>query len=184
MLMPCNVLWCLAMFLCFYPNLSNRTSNIIYQLWISYAGLAFVALATPDLSDLVVWGEVTFFFASHFFLLFFPVYFIAINPKISLLPDKNSGETLMASMFKWFLLSCSCFALLYFAIVAPVGIASGFNLNYMLHPPPNPGDVVSGPNFRVLSIGCCAFLFFIMRLLALVMEVSIRAMGQGKTKVT
>ena len=162
MLMPCNVLWILYFAICFLP-LRTQTLHIMYQLMIPYAILPVVAVATPDLSDLVMWLEDTFFFCSHYALIAYPIYLVCTG-RIVMLPENREG--LLQSSFKWWLLSCAIFGFFYFGIITPVAIMSGFNLNYMLNPPPNPGDVVSGPHFRLMSIACCAVGFFLSQLVA------------------
>lgn len=168
-LLPCNILWFLHAALSFYP-MSSHTAHIIIQLCVGYSGLAMVALAVPDTDDCVLPFEEVFFFTHHYMLLAFPAYYIGLSGKVSLLPDKSKGETFWGNFMKWHLLSCALFGLFYFALVTPISVYSGLNLNYMLSPPPNPGDVVSGPYFRIMSIGCCSTLFFIVRLLASVGE--------------
>uniref|UniRef100_A0A7S4J714 Uncharacterized protein n=2 Tax=Odontella aurita TaxID=265563 RepID=A0A7S4J714_9STRA len=170
MLLPCNVLWFLHTVLAYYP-MSSQSSHVIIQLCVAYSGLAMVALAVPDTDDCVLPLEKVFFFTHHTMLLAFPAYHVGFSGKVSLLPDKSEGETFWGNFMKWHLLSCAIFALFYFSLVTPISIYSGLNLNYMLSPPPNPGDFVSGPNFRILSIGCCATLFFLARLLASVGEI-------------
>mmetsp|Transcript_4961 Transcript_4961/g.11168 ORF Transcript_4961/g.11168 Transcript_4961/m.11168 type:complete len:320 (-) Transcript_4961:1460-2419(-) len=162
MLMPCNVLWLMYFAICFLP-LKTQTRHIMYQLMIPYIILPVVAVATPDLSDLVMWLEDTFFFCSHYALIAFPMYLLCTG-RIVMLQENSEG--LFSSSFKWWLLSCATFGFFYFGIVTPVAILSGFNLNYMLNPPPNPGDIVSGPHFRLMSIACCGVGFFLSQLVA------------------
>lgn len=169
MLMPCNVLWCLHFAHAFVP-MSANSRHVLAQLCITYVGLPIVAIATPDLSDLTLPYEVEYFFLNHALLLVFPLYWVS-SAKVSLLPMAKSGESVLGCFAKWYLLACTVFALFYFALVTPVAIYSGLNLNYMLSPPPNPGNVVSGENFRLMSTGCCATLFFIMRFGAVVGEI-------------
>jgi len=178
MLMPCNVLWMMYFAICFLP-LKTQTVHIMYQLMIPYMILPVVAVATPDLSDLVMWLEDTFFFASHYALIAYPMYLVGTG-RIVILPETHEG--LVSSFFKWWLLSCAMFGFFYFGIVTPVAILSGFNLNYMLNPPPNPGDVVSGPDFRLMSIACCAVGFFLSQLVATSFAVVVRWLRIRRTK--
>lgn len=165
MLLPCNVLWFLHTALAFFP-MSSNTAHIIIQLCVGYSGLAMAALAVPDTDDCVLPFEKVFFVLHHTMLLAFPAYHVGFSGKVSLLPDKKKGETFWGSFMRWHLLSCALFGLFYFTLVTPISIYSGLNLNYMMSPPPNPGDIVSGPNFRIMSIGCCSTAFFIVRLIA------------------
>jgi uncharacterized membrane protein YwaF len=159
MLMPCNTIWIMHFAHAFLPGLSANSRHVLSQLSIAYFGLPVVAIATPDLSDLTLPFEVEYFFLNHALLLVFPIYWV------------SSGRvSTLGNFVKWYVLACTCFALFYFAFVTPVAVYSGINLNYMMSPPPNPGDVVSGPNFRLMSIGCCATLFFMFRLAALCAE--------------
>ena len=169
MLMPCNTIWIMHFAHAFLPGLSANSRHVLSQLSITYFGLPVVAIATPDLSDLTLPFEVEYFFLNHALLLVFPIYWVS-SGRVSMLPTNAKDESALGNFAKWYALACACFALFYFAFVTPVAIYSGINLNYMLSPPPNPGDVVSGPNFRLMSIGCCATLFFMFRLAALCAE--------------
>lgn len=72
---------------------------------------------------------------------------------------RNNLLILASSNIRHWLIGSAYFSLLYFTIVSLIGISSGMNLNYMLSPPSNPGDVVSGENFRLMSVGCCSGIF-------------------------
>ena len=183
MAMPCNVLWTMWAILCFWPNLSAQTMHIMYQLIIPYSGLAIAAVATPDLSDLVMWAEVPFFFLMHYALIVYPIYFMQ-SGRISVLPLPGSGDTIASNFFKWWILACASFGLFYFGIVVPLSLCYGLNINYMLSPPPTPGDVMSGPNFRLLSILCCAAAFFFIQFFATVGEVFGRAVVKDTTALS
>lgn len=192
MVMPCNMLWILNMVLCNY-NCYNL-SHTILQLQCSYVGLVLVALANPDFSDTVLYGEVYFFYLHHFFLLYYILYYVFITRKVSTYiqtqnnddegddvtthnrkrRNGNRGVVLvfldgMKLSLKWILLSCAYFALFYFGIVTPMSILSGLNLNYMLHPPPNQDDLV-GQGYRIMSIVYCGVLFTVMRFVLVVAE--------------
>ena len=186
MLMPCNTIWIMHFVHAFLPGLSTNSRHVLSQLSITYFGLPVVAIATPDLSDLTLPFEVEYFFINHALLLVFPIYWVS-SGRVSMLPSNNKNETTLGNFAKWYAFACACFALFYFALVTPVAIYSGINLNYMLSPPPNPGNVVSGPNFRLMSIGCCATLFFLFRLAALCAEaiataIMTRVRGTSKSK--
>ena len=189
MLMPCNTIWIMHFVHAFLPGLTANSRHVLSQLSITYFGLPVVAIATPDLSDLTLPFEVEYFFINHALLLVFPIYWVS-SGRVSLLPPAGTakGESTVSGNFaKWYAFACACFALFYFAFVTPVAIYSGINLNYMLSPPPNPGDVVSGPNFRLMSIGCCATLFFLFRFAALCAEaiataIMARVRGTAKSK--
>jgi len=168
MLMPCNVIWCLHFAHAFVP-MSPNARHVLVQLCITYVGLPVVAIATPDLSDLTLPFEIEYFFLNHALLLVFPMYWIC-SAKVSMLPLAKRGESVLGNFVKWYSMACAIFALFYFVFVTPVAVYSGLNLNYMLSPPPNPGNVISGESFRLMSIGCCGALFFIMRFGALVGE--------------
>jgi hypothetical protein len=213
MVMPCNVLWTLNMILCYYKiNHQNNDTNsdstlqkvtqleyskvayTIVQLQCSYIVLAFVALANPDFSDCVLFGEVYFFIIHHFFLLYYIIHYIFITGQISTLGpmivendvqnmnDSKKGKSNMSlvtscvtNFIHWIIMSCSYFAIFYFGIVTPLSIKSGFNLNYMLHPPPNQDDLV-GEGYRITSIFYCAVSFTVMRFIIVVFEFMWRKM--------
>mmetsp|Transcript_31593 Transcript_31593/g.66007 ORF Transcript_31593/g.66007 Transcript_31593/m.66007 type:complete len:357 (+) Transcript_31593:57-1127(+) len=174
MFMPCNVLWTMWAFLCFWPNLSAQMMHILYQLIVPYSGLAIAAVATPDTSDLTMWGEVPFFFLMHCALIIYPIYFLS-SGVITVLPIIGSNDNIVGNFLKWWALTCACFAFFYFGIATPLSVIYGLNVNYMLHPPPTPGDIISGPNFRLQSTLACAVAFFFFRFLATFAEVCANA---------
>jgi len=167
MLMPCNTIWIMHTIHAFGPGLSANSRHVLSQLSITYFGLPVVAIAVPDVSDLTLPWEVEYFFINHAILLVIPIYWVS-SGRVSLLPSKR--ESTVGNFVAWHAFACACFGLFYFALVTPLAVYSGINLNYMLSPPPNPGDMVSGPNFRLMSIGCCTTLFFVFRLAALCAE--------------
>lgn len=185
MLAPCNLLWILAMFLFYYPKQQQQQQQMIVQLFSTYVMSPVIALAVPDLDDLVYFGEVPMFFLHHMFLIFIPVFYIATG-RVSLLfdaADTNSNNTttsksgarnnlriLLSSNIRHWLIGSAYFSILYFPIVSLISIVGGMNLNYMLSPPPNPGDMVSGENFRLMSIGCCLGIFLLGRVLMVLLE--------------
>jgi hypothetical protein len=180
MAMPCNVLWTMWACLCFLP-MSAQTMHIIYQLIVPYTSLAIVAVATPDTSDLTMFLEVPFFFFMHYALIFYPIYLMR-SGHISVLPltVASNKDGLVVNFMKWWVLACAYFALFYFGVAAPLSLKYGINLNYMLSPPPNPGDMVSGPNFRLQSTICCSAAFFFVQFLANVAEVFGKSISKKK----
>ena len=177
MFMPCNVLWTMWTVLCFLP-MSAQAMHIIYQLIVPYTSLAIVAVATPDTKDLTMFMEEEFFFFMHYALLFYPLYLMKTGV-ISVLPLNKDG--LVMNFLKWWTLACAFFALFYFGVVAPLSLKFGLNVNYMLSPPPNPGDMVGGPNFRLQSTLCCATAFFLVQFLANVAEVFSKSTNKQKS---
>lgn len=178
MFMPCNVLWSCWASLCFLP-LSAQTMHILYQLIVPYTSLAIVAVATPDTSDLTMFMEVPFFFFMHYALIFYPIYLMS-RGHISVLNLPGSRDGLVVNFIKWWVLACAFFALFYFGVAVPLSLKYGINLNYMLSPPPNPGNMVSGPNFRLQSTLCCAAAFFFVQFLVTVAEVVVKSVGKTK----
>lgn len=166
MLMPCNAIWCLHALHAF-GGLGNNASHILCQLIVTYVGLPIVAIVVPDFSDMVLPFEREFFYVHHALLIIYPVYYVG-SGKASISGDGTASVA--ANFARWYGLASAAFGLFYFAVVTPLAIHSGFNLNWMLSPPPNPGDMVGGPNFRLQSVGCCCTLFFLMRLVALLLE--------------
>ncbi|KAL7473479.1 hypothetical protein ACHAXS_013952 [Conticribra weissflogii] len=172
--MPCNVMWTMWAFLCFWPNLNAQTMHILYQLIVPYSGLAVAAVATPDTSDLTMWGEVPFFFLMHYTLIIYTIYFLS-SGKVTVLPIIGSNDNMVGNFLKWWAFTCACFAFFYFGIATPLSLIYGLNVNYMLHPPPTPGDIISGQNFRLQSTLVCAVSFFFFRFLATFGEVCTNA---------
>ena len=187
MLMPCNVLLLMMMILCYYPNLSSTASYTIHQLLICYNGLPFLALINPDVSDCILWMEVPWFFIFHLFIWLFPYYSIFVKCDISsfgsfhdnsCIPTSSSlssssssiNTTLMITFVQWWIFSCTLFGIFYILIVTPISIWSGLNINYMLHPPSTPGNIISGSHYRLVSTFCCATLFFCSRLCIMLSE--------------
>lgn len=176
--MPCHTNWAMAIILCFYPNLSSHASNIICQIWIGMAGLTIVAIAEPDLSDLTLPFEVPYFFIHHFVLLLYPFYYLVFG-KITLLPlplplPLPQQESTLSCFMKWWMLTSTIFSLFYVTIVTPLCMYSGLNLNYMMSPPPTPGNFINGSNYRLQSAACVFIVFWIMRFIATCVEFCIR----------
>lgn len=173
----------------------HKIAYTILQLQCSYVVLVFVALSNPDFSDTVLFGEMCFFFLHHFFLLYYIIHYIFVTRQLSTLAiddsnhhensnnkNNNNNNSISISIrtaiqlmknivqfMKWILISSSYFAIFYFAIVTPMGVLSGLNLNYMLHPPPNQNDLV-GQTYRITSIGYCTVSFTIMRFMIVMLE--------------
>ena len=178
--MPCNVLWTMWMILCFVP-LPTQTMHIMYQLIIPYTSLAVVAVATPDTSDLAMWMEIPFFFFMHYALIGYVIYFLKVG-RVSVLPFDNTTEGIVSNFLKWWTLACAYFGLFYFGVATPLSLKLGLNLNYMLSPPPTPGDMVAGPNFRLQSTLCCAAAFFFVQFMVTSVEVFGRVAVRKATK--
>jgi vacuolar-type H+-ATPase subunit I/STV1 len=166
------------MILCFVP-LSTQTMHIMYQLIIPYTSLAVVAVTTPDTSDLAMWMEIPFFFFMHYALIGYVIYFLRYG-RISVLPYGKDG--IVSNFVKWWTLACAYFGLFYFGVATPLSLKLGLNLNYMLSPPPTPGDMVSGPNFRLQSTLCCAAAFFFVQFLVTAVEVFGRVVVRKESK--
>jgi hypothetical protein len=174
--MPCNMIQCLHAFLALYPKpLPPRATHVICQLLIVFAGLPVVAVATPDLSDLTLPFEIEYFFFSHACLILVPWYYV-LSGKVSTFPNDNE-QTLVGSFLKWTLLGFAVSSLFYFVVASPLGIMVGINLNYMLSPPPSPGDFIAGPNFRMYSLICIILLFTTFRGLITLVEGTLRKFG-------
>lgn len=181
MAMPCNTIWMLYSLICLglqFDFMSEHAAHVLLQISISYMSLSALALATPDLGDLVQPFEVYWFFLSHVMMFFMPMYYI-FSGRISTL----SGEGTFVSFVKWWWLSCTFFSLYYVPIVTPVSIISGFNLNYMLSPPPLPVDFVIGEDYRVMSMAFVFSVFFIMRVFITLLECAFRwLLGKNNAK--
>ena len=164
--MPCNTIWILQSIFCL--DLFNEQFMHAYlQVNMSYLVLTILALLAPDLGDLTLPGEVVWFFFQHYMLFIFPIYYLA-SGRFTTLTSKGNNQIL--HFLKWWLLSCTLFGFYYFTIITPIAILYGFNLNYMLSPPKLPVDFVKGENFRIISAGLCASVFFMMRLIISLLE--------------
>lgn len=155
MLLPCNVLWFMAMTLSF-ADVSPYVMNNTIQLLMTYIGLPILALLQPDTSDCVLFGEKIFFFLHHSILIFYPLYYIWSGYDIGVWKEH----------FKWTSLGSAFFASFYVCFVTPICVISGLNLNYMLHPSldlVNGG--ISGQWFRWLSLRNLILLFSTMRIM-------------------
>lgn len=173
-LMPCNVNWIMLFVLSYFPNLSLNASNIIIQLLIPLMGLAVVAVAEPDLSDMVLPFEIPYFFLHHTLLPMFPIYFLCTG-KTTTLPLPQSNVSVIEHFLKWWFLSCTMFGFFFVTIVTPLSLYSGLNLNYMTSPPPGAEEAgVNGENYRLQSAGVCAFVFFIVRIVVTLIEAFVR----------
>lgn len=192
MLMPCNANWLMLFVLSWYPWIGGRTSHVICQLTIVMAPLAFVAIATPDLSDLLLPLEIPHFYISHTLLPLYPLYFL-LSGRVSTLPrDDGSGkrESFAKNFLKWHAVNCALFGAAYFTIVTPLSIVTGINLNYMLQPPLGTG--VEGTGYRVEVARTICLVFAGTRLFVVLVESASRRLigslfqaeksNQGKTK--
>ena len=156
--MPCNMQWIVTLALVFGPISWHK---LLLELLVCYLGGAFVALATPDTTDCIMFGEKEFFFFNHIVLPIIPLAY-ANNGSITL-------RTSFSKHLQWWGISCCCFAIFYFSITTVLAVYSGLNLNYMLHPPPGQ-SLVDGPWYRIVSIGLCALEFALNRGFSYLME--------------
>jgi len=161
--MPCNVIWTMYMALCFL-SLRPQTMHVMYLLLVPFSVLAIVAVATPDTSDITMWMEVPFFFFMHYALIAYPLYFL-LSGRISVLSFLGGNGDMATNFLRWWTLACAYFGLFYFGAAVPLSLVHGINLNYMLSPPPTPGDLLSGPNFRLFSTFAVAVAFFLAQLM-------------------
>lgn len=163
MLLPCNVLWIMAMVLS-YSEVSPIVTHTIIQLLITYVGLPILALIHPDTSDCVLFGEKLFFFVHHGLLVAYPLYYISVGYRLG-------GFT---EQIRWILLGSAYFAVFYVCFVTPICVITGLNLNYMLHPSLDLVDGgMSGQWFRWLSLRNLVVLFSAMRaILSIFVETS------------
>jgi len=161
------MLWILALFLSLSPTFNFSSSETIVQLFMCYVTLPILALLTPDLRDSNMFLEKTFFFLHHICLLIIPVYYITTR-RVSVLGGCDINSFVLN--LKYWVLSCAYFSLFYFSLVSTLSVWSGMNLNYMLSPPPTPGDFMEGINFRLVSAGCCSIMFAIGRILMGILE--------------
>ncbi|KAL3775758.1 hypothetical protein ACHAW5_005328 [Stephanodiscus triporus] len=178
--MPCNVIWTMYMALCFLP-LRPQTMHVMYQLMVPYSILAVVAVATPDTSDITMWMEVPFFFFMHYALIAYPAYFLR-SGRISALSFLDGDGSAATNFLRWWTLACAYFGLFYFGAAVPLSLVYGINLNYMLSPPPTPGDFLSGPNFRLFSALACAAAFFVAQ--SLVTSAALLGRWAGRVSVS
>lgn len=171
MLAPCNVLWCLAMVLHFYPNLSASKSQNILQLFVTWVILPTAAIVNPDTSNCTAFGEITLFYVQHFMLIIVPIYYV-LTQRLSVISESDEFErnipSIMSFNMRQWLMGCAFKITLYFPIVSFVNIWSGMNINYMMSPPP--GDMVSGENFRLVTIVYLGILFMMDRCVFVALE--------------
>jgi hypothetical protein len=166
--MPCNMQWLLTALLCYGPK---NWRPVILELQLSYLGGAFVALATPDLSDISMFGEMEFFFFNHGSLPFIPLLYLQNG--------SYTTRTSLATHIEWWAISCAFFGIFYFTVVTILAVFSGLNLNYMLHPPPGQ-DVCIGEWYRFYSIGMLSLLFALSRLFGYLVEVALFSKKKAK----
>eukprot|EP00980_Cylindrotheca_fusiformis_P012528 scaffold3079_cov119-Cylindrotheca_fusiformis.AAC.4 len=176
---PCNMQWLLTVVLCF-GNLSGQMQGVLLQFLLSFCGYTLAALATPDTSDCHYFGEAFFFYFNHVALLAVPIAYL-VTGRASLL-SPSSAVSHLSFNFKWWLVSCAAFGLFYFLPVSMISILSGYNVNYMMSPPPGQ-DIIVGDSYRLLSSGACALLIFLTRLVIVLGEIIAKATKRSrKTK--
>lgn len=175
---PCNMQWLLTVLLCF-GNLSAPAQGMLNQFLLSFCGYTLAALATPDISDCLFFGEPFFFFFNHVALLVIPIAYL-VTGRASLLSPSSTVSSLWFN-FQWWLVSCAAFGLFYFLPVTMVSIISGYNLNYMMSPPPGQ-DIIVGESYRLMSIGACALLILLTRLVIVLGELLAKAIMSSSSK--
>lgn len=173
---PCNMQWLLTVWLCF-GNLSARAQGMLNQFLLSFCGYTLAALATPDTSDCLFFGEPFFFYFNHVALLAIPIAYL-VTGRASLLSPSPSVSNLKFN-FQWWLVSCAAFGLFYFFPVTMASIVSGYNLNYMMSPPPGQ-DILVGESYRLMSIGACALLIFLTRIVIVLAELLAKASTRSR----
>lgn len=171
MLAPCQILWCLAMALHYYPNLSASKVECIVQVFITWIVLPISAIANPDTSNCLAFGETTMFYVHHSVLIFIPLYYV-FTGRISAVSSDGAGgnfKTLVIFNINNWLMGSAFKVLFYFSIISFINVWSGKNINYMMSPPPGM-DVVSGENFRLFTILYLGILFMVGRGLVVALE--------------
>ena len=161
------------------PKLTEHTSHVLCQLLFNCIGLCIVAVLIPDTSDLTLWGEVPFFYLSHYGLLTITPYY-AFTERLSTHRNKDKNETWLNCASSWLLFCSGVTGLFYFNFVSILSIWSGQNLNYMTSPPPTPGDVLDGQNYRILSALLIFILFIVTRIIGIGLELVYRTIFPSK----
>ena len=179
MVMPCNICWTLCYVISFTPKLTEHTSHVLCQLLFNCIGLCIIAVLIPDTSDLTLWGEVPFFYLSHYGLLTITPYY-AFTGRLSTHRNKDKNETWLNCASSWLLFCSGVTGLFYFNFVSILSIWSGQNLNYMTSPPPTPGDVLDGQNYRILSALLIFILFIVTRIIGIGLELVYRTIFPSK----
>jgi len=185
MLAPCMILWCLAMVLHFYPNLSTSKFQCIIQLFITWIGLPIAAIAKPDTSNCTAFGEAAMFYVHHSILIFMPVYYV-LTERVSAVAGSDdvggSLQILVSFNTRYWLMGSALKCIFYFSIVSLINVWSGKNINYMMSPPP--GDMVSGDNFRLFTILYLGILFMAGRGLVVALELLLKGTRNDNGQVT
>ena len=92
-------------------------------------GIRFLALVSPDTSDLFFFMQVPVFWTQHYALLLLPMVMIITNRYPLQRPN------LTASSY-WYISAVVIAAMFCFLIHLPVSIILGVNVNYVYWPPP------------------------------------------------
>lgn len=76
LLQPCHIQNAILVYLAFNRG---QTASKLFHLYSTTLYGAWLALLTPDLRGLDLYGEVTYFFTQHIALVLVPMYFVAVS---------------------------------------------------------------------------------------------------------
>jgi hypothetical protein len=123
MAMPCH--YATAWYLYSLYETSHRRAERAFNISVYYLFFTLLAIAMPDLKDLVLPGEILNFWTHHVVLLIVPVYLMA----------SRQYNVDLSGMY-YLRLAVAYGALFHFDVMTPAALVSGKNVGYMLTPPP------------------------------------------------
>ena len=163
--MPCNVQWTLLLWYSFQPT------DYLFELICSYWSFCLPALLNPDTDDVDNVGELEFFYLHHGLLL--ALVPLLVLSRIHATRQQSTTSVSLQHHLRWITISACWFGLFYFGPVTLISLLTGWNLNYMLVPPPNQLLAVGG-QYRLTSIFVCVGMMFLSRVLLTALSVSAR----------
>ena len=156
--MPCNVQWILLLWYSCQP-----THFYLFELICSYWSFCLPALLNPDTDDVVDnIGELEFFYLHHGLLLVLVP--LLVLSRIHTTRHELTPSVSLKHHLRCISISACWFGLFYFGPVTLISLLTGWNLNYMLVPPPNQLLAVGG-QYRLKSIGVCVGMMLLSRIL-------------------
>lgn len=154
MLYPCHVMSCCLVYVLYSKN--HKRAATVWNIVVFYTHFTFLALVSPDTSDLFFFMQVPVFWTQHYALLLLPMVMIITNRYPLQRPT-------FAASFYWYVSAVIIVSMFCFLVHLPVSIILGVNVNYVYWPPPGHIDnsPLSGPLYHLKMFGVVALLSWI-----------------------
>lgn len=152
LLQPCHLSNALLLLLTLLPR-GSRLATWLFFFNLHTAYGTWMAVLMPDLKNLILPGEVLYFFTQHGMLLALPAVWL-VRRRYALFAHSARLTTLMWALF----------ALLHFGVLLPVSLMTNTNINYMMMPFNGYPKALVPQLYRHVVTAACLGLTFLMRL--------------------